>query len=808
MTDSDSRKSERSAEELYQEFITSTRSGEEADLEEFIANHPSVEARLRELFGQAGGEEIDLLDEGSEKRELGGMPEMLGDFRIVRRLGAGAMGVVYEAEQISLQRRVALKVLDQQRSISDRAVLKFHREAEAGARQRHQGIVAVHAVGEQDGIHYIAQELVEGGYDLQDSLNDVEQKVEKRGSKARDYFRETAELTAEIAEALHHAHENGVIHRDVKPSNILVTEQGRPKVTDFGLARVEGALSLTTTGEFSGTVYYMSPEQAASSRIGIDHRTDIFSLGVTLYQMLTFELPFPGDTQQEVLHKILLAEPRDPCRIDARVPRDLAVICLKALEKKPDRRYASMEAFSKDLRRFLEGADIEARPPGATRKLAGLARRHPALSAACAATVVTAVVLIVLFSMMQKVFIPPGDRIEKERLSAAKGESVAVQALILEELKKTFEGTDMGWLEQSNVFGGIDDDLSMDILRRSDEGDYRELGPFEVLRPGDRGRLRIRNQTERFFDIGVFQIKSDRSIEAIFPQGPNDSPRVGPGFEHEFTDYFIDDHSLGIEHLLTIAIPRDPDSPEINLCWLAGHPALVPVESEDHFGSKLFVFKLGAPDRGMSIVPRSEDNPGLRLFTWRTEWPLPLPPASWLDGKPEPVRDRKGTGKDSGTSSEIKCPNPWQIGPNAALARSCAGLTAPDLLLAGDDRPSQVFIDLDGTIGVVDRGAGFFPMGFDAEVAFHFGEEGTRTAFYDTDNNGDFDLIFVARGGADRADTYFIQDEKGKWQHIHGIDVPWLSSRYLAFLETTDAVKSTIDKFKVLAAEPENSDAQ
>jgi len=241
---------------------------------------------------------------------------------------------VYEAEQISLKRRVALKVLPAHLSFSSEAVLKFRREAEAGGRQSHPGIVAIHGVDEEEGVHYIAQELVEGGVTLADNLAEIRQ----NRPRPAGYFREAAALMVEVADALSHAHHAGVIHRDIKPSNILITEEGRPKVTDFGLAKVEDALALSRTGDFAGTPYYMSPEQAASRRIGIDKRTDIFSLGVTFYELLALDRPFEGDTSQEVLRKILLDEPRDPRKLCARVPRDLAVICLKAMEKKPDAR--------------------------------------------------------------------------------------------------------------------------------------------------------------------------------------------------------------------------------------------------------------------------------------------------------------------------------------------------------------------------------------------------------------------------------------------------------------------------------------
>ena len=320
--------------------------------------------------------------------EPGGTPTIvLGDFKLIREIGHGAMGTVYEAEQISLHRQIALKILATHLSLSPAAVQKFQREAEAAARQRHPGIVAIHAVGRCGSVYYIAQELVAGGRSLVHWLDDRRHEDEL----PRGYFRDVARLAVQVAEALHHTHESGVIHRDVKPSNILITEAGQTKLTDFGLARVEDALALSRTGDFSGSPFYMSPEQAASRRIGIDHRTDIFSLGVTLYEMLALERPFQGDTMQDVLKKILLQEPRDPRKVNPGVPRDLALISLKAMEKNPDDRYSSMQDLADDLGRFLSGDVIHARAAAPITVVRKWARRNPAKVVG-----ITAVVLILV----------------------------------------------------------------------------------------------------------------------------------------------------------------------------------------------------------------------------------------------------------------------------------------------------------------------------------------------------------------------------------------------------------------------------
>ncbi|MCH2101753.1 MAG: serine/threonine protein kinase, partial [Planctomycetes bacterium] len=251
----------------------------------------------------------------------------LGDFELVRELGSGGVGTVWEAKQTSLGRRVALKILAPNFSFSAGSLQRFQREAEAGARLTHRNIVGVYQVGETDGVHYIAQELVEGGYTLADRILESQ-----KSSLGKDYYRSIAEAFAQIADGLQHAHDDGTIHRDVKPSNILIDKEGNPKVSDFGLARVEDSLELSRTGELAGTPFYMSPEQAMSKRVGIDHRTDIFSLGVSLWEALAMQRPFEGDTSQQVLEKIITETPADPRKIRSKCPGPLAVICLKSME--------------------------------------------------------------------------------------------------------------------------------------------------------------------------------------------------------------------------------------------------------------------------------------------------------------------------------------------------------------------------------------------------------------------------------------------------------------------------------------------
>jgi serine/threonine protein kinase/Flp pilus assembly protein TadD len=346
---------------------------------------------------------------------------VIGDFKIVREIGRGGMGVVYEAVQTSLGRKVALKILSAGLGLTPQAVQRFQREAESAAKLHHTNIVPIYATGAENGVHYYAMELIEGP-----SLDHVIR--EMRGaeniappeetpasangsavtaafeptswdssgggaiwksspvSSGSQYFDTVARLVAEVADALEYAHRHGVVHRDIKPANLLVSPEGRLSLNDFGLARVLEQPGMTITGEILGTPAYMSPEQVAAGRTPLDHRTDIYSLGATLYELLTLRRPFSGARRDQVLSQILHKEPRPPRGINKRVPIDLETICLKAMEKDPDRRYQSAGAMAEDLRRYVNRFAISARRVGPVGKAIKWVRRHPGVAAglACA----------------------------------------------------------------------------------------------------------------------------------------------------------------------------------------------------------------------------------------------------------------------------------------------------------------------------------------------------------------------------------------------------------------------------------------
>ncbi len=327
-------------------------------------------------------------------------PAELGDYRIEREIGRGGMGVVYLAEQLSLRRRVALKVLPAHLTLREDAITRFQVEASSAARLKHPGIVQVHAVGESSGHHFFAMEYVEG-IPLQDVLGEMRATgidnltaAALRQPGNASYVAAACLIAARLADALQHAHDAGVIHRDVKPSNILLRPDGSPVLTDFGLAREEGLPHLTQTGVFAGTPHYASPEQAAAKKGTVDHRSDVFSLGVTLYELLTLRRPFDGETSHEVLDKITRREVQNPRRLNRRLPTDLATIVLKALEKDPRNRYQSAAALAGDLRAFLAFQPIAARPASMRTVVAKFARRHRtgALTACVAVTVALAAV--------------------------------------------------------------------------------------------------------------------------------------------------------------------------------------------------------------------------------------------------------------------------------------------------------------------------------------------------------------------------------------------------------------------------------
>jgi len=419
--------------DLLADFANRLELGEPVDAEAYVREHPEWAQELRRLLPAiqvladlervAGGGDAAV---GSEP-----MRGVLGDFRLLREVGRGGMGIVYEAEQISLNRRVALKVLPFAATMDARQLKRFQNEARAAAALHHTNIVPVYFVGCERGVHYYAMQFIDG----QDLASIMAQRRAPAGSRgispmppvteeaqagpavasaalpdtatrpiaglstersprSPEHYRTVARLGIQAAEALDHAHQQGIVHRDVKPANLLVDAEGRLWVTDFGLAHIQSDARLTITGDLVGTLRYMSPEQALAKRVVVDHRTDVYSLGATLYELLTLEPVFAGNDRQELLRQIAFEEPKAPRRHNKSIPAELEIIVVKALEKNPGERYATAQEFADDLRRFLEDKPIQARRPTLRQHAIKWARRHrPVVWSAAVTVVLTLAVL-------------------------------------------------------------------------------------------------------------------------------------------------------------------------------------------------------------------------------------------------------------------------------------------------------------------------------------------------------------------------------------------------------------------------------
>jgi len=319
-------------------------------------------------------------NESTEPRADAQLPfERLGAFRLVRRLGEGGMGVVYLAVQEPPRRFVALKILRPERVGSFEAEKRFWREIEAVSKLRHPNIVTVYGSGEEKNVRYFAMELVPGR-DLDEILAESSTRGKRIAtSKALAWTRDTAR-------ALAYAHQAGIIHRDVKPSNIRIDTDDRIKLMDFGVARNMKLSKMTLTGEFRGTPHYAAPEQVDAQAHAIDARTDVHALGVTLYEIVTGRVPFDGESTVQVFRQILGKDPTPPRRLNPTISRDLETVILTALEREPARRYQTMSDFADDIDRLLQGEMIHAKPGGAVTRFWKRVRRNPIVSASLGIT--------------------------------------------------------------------------------------------------------------------------------------------------------------------------------------------------------------------------------------------------------------------------------------------------------------------------------------------------------------------------------------------------------------------------------------
>ena len=290
----------------------------------------------------------------------------LGDYELLEEIGRGGQGVVFRARQKRLNRTVALKVISLGQWASKAHLKRFRREAEAAASLDHPCIVPIYEVDERDGSCYFSMKFVEGG-----QLDEVTRREPMP-------IRRAVELIAKVARTVHYAHEHGILHRDIKPGNILLDAKGEPHLTDFGLARlVESESSVTHTLDILGTPSYMAPEQAVGNNTAVSNATDVYGIGAVLYQLLTGHPPFAGGATYETIRLLLDTEPRQPRLLNPKIDRDLSTICLKCLEKDPKRRYSSALALAEDLERWLKHEPILARHTGIIGRSRKWVRRNP-----------------------------------------------------------------------------------------------------------------------------------------------------------------------------------------------------------------------------------------------------------------------------------------------------------------------------------------------------------------------------------------------------------------------------------------------
>jgi len=318
--------------------------------------------------GDDGGSDEDIQAnlETARPESAGTMLGELGDYELLEEIGRGGQGVVFRARQKSLNRIVALKVISLGQWASKAHFRRFRLEAEAAARLEHPGIVPIHEVGDRDGSCYFSMKFVEGG-----QLDEVVRRTPMS-------IRQGAELIAKVARTVHYAHEHGILHRDIKPGNILLDAKGEPHLTDFGLARlVESESSVTQTLDVLGTPSYMAPEQAVGNNAAVSSATDVYGLGAVLYQLLTGQPPFAGGTTYETIKLLENTEPRPPRVLNPKTDRDLSTICLKCLEKDPKRRYSSAFALAEDLERWLKHEPIQARHTGIIARSKKWVQRNP-----------------------------------------------------------------------------------------------------------------------------------------------------------------------------------------------------------------------------------------------------------------------------------------------------------------------------------------------------------------------------------------------------------------------------------------------
>jgi serine/threonine protein kinase/WD40 repeat protein len=458
---------EQRVDEIIAAYLQAVDAGQAPDRQALLREHPEVAVELQAYFADLDNLKplADLAaplqpvalpaaepptlahrTHSIEGLSPGVLIRYFGDYELLKEIGRGGMGVVYRARQVSLNRTVALKMILAGQLASASDVRRFHSEAEAAANLDHPNILPIYEVGEHQGQHYFSMKLLEGG-SLEAVVRGqgaaVSKSLSEKGSDpgkgrggqtplrigCKQGQSWAAQIVAKVARAVHHAHQRGILHRDLKPGNILLDAQGEPHVTDFGLAKHVGAeKGQTQSGAIVGTPSYMAPEQAAGKK-ALTTAADVYSLGAILFELLTGRPPFRADTPLDTVLQVLDRDPPRPRSIEPQVDPDLEVICLKCLEKEPAKRYGSAEALAEDLERWLAGEPIVARPARVWERINKWRKRRPAAAALLALSVLAALTLLVNEAYNRARLRVERDNAEREKVNAQQQEQIAREHL-------------------------------------------------------------------------------------------------------------------------------------------------------------------------------------------------------------------------------------------------------------------------------------------------------------------------------------------------------------------------------------------
>ena len=394
--------------EAADQFTASIERGENPSIAEFADRFPQIADAIRRVFPA-----LRAIGDKPKRKLFPSNVERLDGFQLIEEIGRGGMGIVFRAQEIDLARTVAVKVLPFVGFMEQNQINRFKNESRAAATLNHRNIVPIYSVGTDHDVHYYAMRMVEGmsmaewvdRLREQNSFADETQIAGDCSSNTEfgtaEFFQCVARFGVQAAEGLEHAHRHGIIHRDIKPGNLMIENENHLWITDFGLARLEGASSvMTNSGDLLGTIRYMSPEQAQTNKRVVDHRTDLYSLGATLYELCILRPIFTGDDRLELLNQIAFSDPIPPRKVFAKVPKDLETIILKSIEKNPHDRYASAQELADDLQRFLDFKPIEAKTPSVAGRLTRWSIRHQPIVWAGLATMVLTIITLFISTWM------------------------------------------------------------------------------------------------------------------------------------------------------------------------------------------------------------------------------------------------------------------------------------------------------------------------------------------------------------------------------------------------------------------------